>query len=104
MSIQQLYQDYLTECEKTDGDRHGAILREMTEREQSLYDDWQQAIRDCSTWRDDESNTTWHILDRWDNCGLEMWRCRIIIPEHPDGMIADCYASFIRELAHPVDE
>jgi hypothetical protein len=103
-TIKQHYEAYRAECEKTDAGRHGAVLREMTEREQSLYDDWQAAIKECNTWRDDESKTTWHVLSRYQDGDLEMWKCRIIIPEYPDGMIADCYASFIRQSAQPVED
>ena len=103
MTIKQAYEAYCAECAKTDAGSHGAVLREATSREQELYNAWQQAIRDCTIWRD--GDTTWHILSRWYEAGdLEMWHCRIIIPEHPDGILADCYASYIRTSAQPVDE
>jgi hypothetical protein len=100
-TIQERYQAYVQECQKTDTGRHGSVLREMTPLESKLYSEWQQAIRDCRTWR--HGDTTWHILDRYQD-GVEMWHCRIIIPEYPDGMIADCYASYIRQSAQPVED
>jgi hypothetical protein len=102
-TIKQRYEAYVQECAKMDAGRHGAVLREMTPQEQSLYDDWQQAIRDCMTWHDEETGTTWHILNRWDNCGLEMWHCRLEKEGEPTE-IADCYACFVRELGQPVDD
>ena len=101
MTIKERYKAYLAECEKTDGGKHGAILREMTPREQELYRAWQQAIHDCTTWRDEETGTTWHILSRYQDGDLELWRCRIEQEGKPT-VIAPCYASFVRELAQPV--
>jgi hypothetical protein len=101
MTIAQRYEAYRAECAKTDGGKHGAILREHTQEEQALFDDWQQAIRNCATWRD--GNTTWHVLSRYQDEDLEMWRCRIEVVGKP-AVIADCYASYVRELGQPVDD
>lgn len=101
--IAQLYQAYLTECQKTDGDRHGAILREMTPREAELYRAWRAARENCTTWRDPETGTSWHVLSRYQDHDLEMWRCRIEETGKP-AVIAPCYAAYVRELAQPVDE
>ncbi len=101
MTITQRYEAYLAECEKTDGNKHGAILREHTAREQALYDAWQQAIRDCATWRD--GNTTWHVLNKFQDGDLQMWKCRIEVVGKPT-VIADCYASYVRELGQPVED
>ncbi len=102
MTIKQAYEAYCAECARTDTGSHGVVLREATSREQELYNAWQQAIRDCTTWRDEETGTTWHILHKWDNCGLEMWYCRIEEDGKP-AVIADCYASYVREMASPVE-
>jgi len=77
------------------------VLREHTEREQELYDSWQAAIRDCTIWRD--GNTIWHVLDRYQDGDLEMWTCRIVTPDNPQGEIADCYGPYNRASAEPVD-
>ncbi|SRR6266567_1130144 len=101
MTIKQAYEAYRAECEKTDAGSHGTVLREATLREQELYNAWQQAIRDCTIWRD--GDTTWHVLSRYLDEDLEMWHCRIITPDNPQGEIADCYAWAIHESAQPVD-
>ena len=101
MTIQERYEAYIAECEKTDGDRYGAILREHTEREQELYDAWQAAIRECTVWTDGE--TTWKVLSRYTDVDLEMWHCRIVTQGKPDE-IADCFAAYVRKMAQPVDE
>src|SRR5437870_4535037 len=99
MSIKQRYEAYRAECSRNNEGNHGAVLREMTEREQSLYDDWQQAIKDCATWRDEGTGTTWHILSRFQDGDLEMLTCRIITPDNPQGEISACYAYAVREMA-----
>jgi hypothetical protein len=103
MSMKQQYEAYLAECNRTDTSRHSAILREHTEQEQEFYEAWQAAIRNCTTWRDDEG-TTWYVLSKYRDGGLEMWTCRIVTSDNPQGEIADCYAWAIRESAQPVDE
>ena len=44
-------------------------------------------------------NATWHVLAKWQDIDLEMWTCRIVTPEKPQGEIADCYAWAIRNMA-----
>ena len=66
-----------------------------------LYDAWQSAIRDCALWRD--GNTTWHVLNKYQDGDLEMWHCRIEEQGKP-ATIADCYASYIREMAQPIED
>src|SRR2546421_9595981 len=101
MTIKQRYEAYQTECAKTDAGHHGASLREHTPREQELFDAWQAAIRDCTTWRD--SDTTWYVLSRYTDEDLEMWVCRIEEPGK-QAKIGHCYASYIRGMAQPVEE
>jgi hypothetical protein len=102
MTIKQRYETYRAELAKTDAGHHGAILRLNTPREQELYDAWQAALGDCVTWKD--GDTTWHILDRYQDGDLEMLTCRILTPDNPQGEIADCYAWAIRESAQPVED
>jgi len=102
MTIKQAYEAYLAECAKTDAGSHGAVLREMTSREQELYDAWQAAIEECNTWRD--GDTTWQVLSKYQDVDLEMWTCRIVTPDNPQGEISDCYVSYIREMAQPVED
>src|SRR6266568_4091249 len=99
MTIQQAYEAYRAECEKTDAGSHGAVLREATLREQELYNAWQAAIESCTTCRD--GDTTWHVLSRYQDEDLEMWHCRIEQEGKP-AEITDCYAWAIRERAQPV--
>lgn len=99
--IRQLYEAYRAECEHTDIGHQGAVLREATPREMELYDAWQAALRDCTTWRD--GDTIWQVLSKYHDGDLEMWICRIEQPGRPDE-IADCYAWAIRECAQPTDE
>ncbi len=101
MSIKQRYEAYRAELAKTNAGHHGAVLREATSREQELYDAWQSAIRDCAVWRD--GNTTWHVLNKYQDGDLEMWHCRIEEQGKP-ATIADCYASYIREMAQPIED
>jgi hypothetical protein len=100
MTIKQRYEAYRAECAKTD--TSAAILCEHTPREQELYSAWQAAIRDCPTWRD--GDTTWYVLNRYQDGDLEMWTCRIVTPNNPQGEIADCYARAVREMAQPASE
>ncbi|SRR6266699_3937398 len=102
MSIKQAQEAYLAECARSDTGRHGVVLREATSREMELYDAWRAAIENCTTWRDDEG-TTWQVLSKYRDGGLEMWTCHIEQEGKPDE-IADCYAWAIRESAQPVDE
>jgi hypothetical protein len=98
--MKDLYEAYRAECAKH-APKHGAVLCEMTPREQELYDAWQEAILACTTWTDGE--TTWHILERWTDVDLEMWTCRIVSPKEPE-RTAPCFAVSVRDLAWPVDE
>jgi len=102
MTIEQRYEAYRAECEKTDAGCRGAVLREATLREQELYADWQVAIRGCSTWSDSEG-TIWRILSKYQVGNLEMWVCRIEKQGKP-AEIANCYAWAIRESAEPVED
>ena len=99
--IKQRYEAYRAECARTDADSHGAVLRVHTEQEQELYDAWQTAIKECTTWRD--GDTTWRVLSKYQDSDLEMWHCRIEEQGKP-ATIADCYASYIREMAQPIED
>jgi len=102
MTIKQRHDAYRAECECTNAGSHGAILRMLTPQEQELYDAWQAAIEACATWRD--GDTTYQMLSRYQDVDLEMWHCRIITPDNPQGEIADCYAWAIRDTAQPVED
>ncbi len=102
MTIKQRYEAYRAECARTDAGSHGgASLRLLTPREEELYDAWQAAIRDCAVWRD--GDTTWHVLSKYQDVDLEMWVCRIEESGKPDEIV-HCYASYIREMAQPIDD
>jgi hypothetical protein len=102
MSIRQRYEAYRDACARTDAGAHGAILRLLTPREQELYDTWQATIEECSTWRD--GDTTYQILSKYQDMDLEMWTCRVVTPDNPQGEIADCYAWAIRDTSQPVED
>jgi len=101
MPIRQRYDAYRAECERTDAGAHGAVLRLLTPHEQELYDAWQAAIEACTTWRD--GATTYSVLNKWQDVDLEMWTCRVVTPDTPQGELADCFAWAIRETAQPVE-
>lgn len=105
---QQAAQAYFAECAKTDAGKHGASLRMHTEKEQELYDAWHSSIKNCTVWRSGPDapspNTTWHVLSKDLDEDPEMWTCRIVVPERPEGEIADCYAWAIREMAEPAED
>jgi hypothetical protein len=98
----QAYLAYLAECERTDAGAQGAILRVNTPREQELYDAWQAAIEACKIWRD--GDTTYQVLSKYQDIDLEMWHCRIVTLDNPQGEISDCYAWALRASAEPVED
>jgi hypothetical protein len=102
MTIKQAYDAYMAELARNDAGKHGASLRMLTDREQELYDAWQAAIRDCNIWSDGE--VTWHVLSRDFDGPDEMWHCRIVTPEQPEGKIGDCFAAYVRMDARPVED
>jgi len=102
MTIKERYDAYRAECERTDAGRSGAILRFLTLHEQELYDAWQAAIKACTTWRN--GDTTYQVLSKYQDVDLEMWHCRIITPDNPQGEISDCYAWAIRATSEPVED
>jgi len=44
------------------------------------------------------------MLSKYQDVDLEMWHCRIITPDNPQGETADCYAWAIRATCEPVEE
>ena len=102
MTIKERYDAYRAECDRTDAGAHGAILRLLAPQEQELYDAWQSAIEECTLWRD--GDTTYQVLSKCQDIDLEMWTCRIITPDNPQGEIADCYAWAIRDTCEPVED
>ena len=105
---QKAAQAYFAECAKTDEGKHGACVRMHTKNEQALYDAWHLSIKNCAVWRSGPDapspNTTWHIIRRCQDGPDEMWTCRIVTQEKPEGEIADCYPWAIREQAEPAED
>jgi hypothetical protein len=53
-------------------------------------------------WR--SGDTTWNVLATYFNGDQQMWHCRIVSPESPDGRVEECRTEDVRAMAIRIDE
>lgn len=87
----------------------GSVLVEWPQIEEAMPEDERNLERIAppttdvlpvlEVWKSDEyapsPNVTWEVLGKYQNIDLEMWTCRIITPEKPQGYLADCYGAYV---------
>lgn len=78
----------------------GLVFRRVRDTEEPVYSLMPIPVK--QVWQ--SADTTWNVLAVYYTGDMEMWHCRVISPEHPEGQIAECAAKTVQGMATRKDE